>query len=1810
MRMALFASVGTAGRVLVALLVFLFMLQPVQAAQITISVEDQNQNPVSGYRYLVEEDLTFRPTPGLPDLTSLSFDFHKSHAPVAQDANGQGIQGATTGSSVTITVPDNKNYFVSVMPFDGYAMGGAPVAVTTGTTAKTVRVNKFPIPTAQISIRVFEDNNPVNGAIDQGERFLSHSIINGQKVPFTITLFEAAGQYGAAGGRVTQDAYGNPLGTEYDAAGNIISTPNTTNGFELTPDANGYLVIKNLPPGKYGVEVVPPPGPNGEPLWVQTSTIEGTRTIDAWVKANEPEVFVEFGPPGPHVFVGFVRTFDCLSGQPGLIDQYYDAQGTLQQNDSCAGITPTTGGATITGRIVDNHMSRPGPLPVNGQGGGFQFASGEPFPGCRIAVNLGIAGKTVYSGKCNADSTFTIDNLAPGSYSLSIWDDGLDMVIANHAFTVTGNAQTGYQVSTLVQQQVSNVNGSQPTTIPCGINGCDLGDIPVFNWFHKLEAEVFFDRNQNGYRDCVTALCNDPAVDDVPLHAESSAVNLRWRDGRIYQSQLLSSDGQAAFQQVFPFFHWLVAEVDFANFKATGATVTVDGGGPGPNLATDGLVPQADPTLPACIPNANGIGVSNSPCTFDGGVSRTETGPVLTYAFQGFLGQKNILQFGKSNYAPGENGGVTGVVVYAVTRAEDDPRYAVAEGWEPGIPRVQVALYQDFVDVNGQPVTGGDGKVDDINGVPGIQYADVDNYPLGWANGGVKGPEDIDRNGNGIFDQGDAVEVTWTDSWDDSKPTGCLGANNLAGLADDKCFDGLRNWNQVRPGVFDGGYAFSQNLPAGTYIVQSYTPPGYELVKEEDKNVDFGDEYAVPQSLPPVCVGAPHVVPPYLSRATVNGQLVMAGNPADFAAPYAGQTRPLCDTKQVVVADGKNAAADFHYFTQVPKAAHVVGGVINDLANEFNPNAPTFGEKFSPPWVPVAFYDYNGHEITRVYTDQYGKYNALLPSTSTVNVASPSGVSPNMITACMNDAGLIDNPAYTPGSNLPKKIVDPNYNPQYSQFCYTFQYMPGGTTYLDTPVVSVAAFAGSGKQLDCDAADQTPMIGSVSSVDSTAGAYIADATLAADASRMLTINSVGIRDVYNPSSDELTHKFIQRDYGFGTTQGQVQMVRSDGFAYNLLVSSWSDQTIQAPVPQNIPSGRYQLQVVHANGNVSPMGVTVTVGPLPPGNLVREVFPSPVAGATPIQDALDAANPGDLILVAPGTYDELPIMYKPVILQGAGAYSTIINARSVPAEKVQNWRAKIMGLFAQGAFDLLPGQGAEALPGQAPVLFDTEEGPGLTVVGKSVGPNRFRKHPSGIDGFTITGASTGGGIFLNAYITNFTISNNLITGNQGTYGGGIRLGHTALREQTANGLRHPDAKNRNVEIHHNMITRNGTFFGAGGGISIYTGARNYSIEKNLICGNFAKTDGGGIGHLGLSTGGKIRDNQIIFNQSFRQMPGETDGGGILIAGASNLNGGGISDGSGHVRIERNLIQGNHAGAGDGGGIALRRVNGQDIVKKSSKPSKWWRVRVVNNTIVNNVAGVAGAGISLKDAVRTTIWNNTIVNNESTATAGAAFVPGNPSRSTVQVAGIVSRQHETVAGLIQPASPSDQQRYGVPYSNPFLRNNILLHNRSRIYDLASNAVVDPVTGSPTYIDLGVEPALPGAQLRPNYSMLTDATGYNPTNITGGAPAQVFVNSYTNGSPFLTPSPLEFQTIMVAPALDEGGNWIEVRYAPLSINDVDGLDNAIDVPSDYHLNMSTGTNAAVDAGRGTRGGAPNLDIDGEPIVNIVDMGSDEVQ
>ena len=1693
-----------------ALLLSSVFFQP-DAYALTINVVGPANEAVADYRWLVEEDATKASVPNVPaDASNRSLNFHTSYMPVV--AAGNSTDPAKSPTNLALDAA--KRYYVSVLPRSGYQMGGA--AIAPGQTAVTIVVNKTPVPTAQISLFVYEDNHPISGgpSLPQ-EKGLAN---------LSITLKEAGGTYGQSGGQVTKDAFANPIGTTYQqlADGSFVYNPDGTpkvlalgNGF-IKSGPDGTALIKYLFPGKYTVEAIPPVG------WHQTSTFEGTKGIDAWVKPNEPPFFQEFGPAGHHIDIGFVR----------------DTKDTTVLN----------GTSTITGRVVNQHMSRPP---------NFTFVHGSPVPNCWVGLNemVMVGGRAVYTGPCNADSTFSIPNVPAGNYQLVVWDEFLDRLFAT-----------------------TNV------TVPPGGGAVNLLDVPVFDWFSHYQASAFFDTNQNGFRD----------TGEVGIPAQ--AMNLRFRDGSIYQSMTTDLLGNAYFHEVFPFFNWLVAEVDFARFKATGATVVVDGGGqipphngwtmpswgklnPQPQFDTDPVTGAATAT-PLVGPAGNNL-------------SRTETGPVLLQGLQNFLGQTNVVEWGKANYAPGENGGIAGIVHYGITRAEDDPRYAFAENWEPGIPRVQINLYRDC---------DNDGKIDqpDLAGAGCLTLSsqghvailsDVDNHPFGWSDGtAAQGPEDTKRNAAAGYSKGDAVDVAWTDSWDDSVPAGCQGQTFVSNGVTTDCYDGLRNFNQVRPAVFDGGYAFGgpagkPELPPGTYVVEAMTPPGYLHQGNGDKNVAFGDPPAPsPLALPPECVGDALPVPQYLNLFNDQMEPNTSYDPLN-----PGKTWNQCDRKKVLVAQGMNTPADFHMFTEVPVAGHVVGFILDLASNEFDSNAPTFGEKHAASWVPVSIRDWSGREISRVYADQWGHFNALMPSTYTINPPFPSGVSPNIVSTCINDPGPIqDTRAGSP--TFGQMIIDPNFSRQYSQFCYTFQYLPGKTTYLDTPVTPVAAFAGASQfPLDCEFDAATPVIYSVEGKTagglSYNGPYVQPPTTNIATQPRLTIVSAGMEEVPNPAYDgtAATTRTILRDHGFGATQGTGNVTLN---GLSLPIVSWSDGIIIARVPSGASTG--QLQVTRGNGKSSVTGVTVTVGGYGPtaSNVIRVVAPG-----TRIQAAIDAANRGDMIMVPPGTYDELVIMNKMVRLQGWGAPSTHINAAKSPAAKVVAWRSKIDQLLAAGGFDLLPGQTATD-------LFNTEEGPGIMVVPKASGTQAFvNVRNARIDGFTISGSDNAGGIFVNGYANYLEISNNKLIGNNGVYGGGIRLGHPNLANPAVVPANdgwfggYTNAKNNFVKIHHNHVTQNGSRNGTGSGIALHTGSHNYNVSSNHICGNFSMSGGGGIGHQGFSNGGTIANNTVIFNQAYN--PGaNVSGGGIFIGGQASLAPQTTprpSPGTGNVTVSSNLIQGNQAGAGDGGGIRAEFVNGLDVRRGANNPAGWYQLTLTNNKLVNNMAAMAGGGISLQDTVKASITGNTVANNDSTATAGTAFPPGSPNLSLPQPAGIVARAHSKLLfNTIGAASG-----YKVPYSNPALANNIVWHNRSFYWTIdrttvpATYGLVPNISaGQPAvYSDLGVlGTALQGTwpayadvgadKLNPTNSILTNAAGYDVSN---SATAPAFLAEYFNGDKGLSiQQPGLISNIATAPAMDEGGNWLDARFGPLTQYLICPTPGACSLYGDYRLQAYGGIGA----------------------------------
>ena len=124
------------------------------------------------------------------------------------------------------------------------------------------------------------------------------------------------------------------------------------------------------------------------------------------------------------------------------------------------------------------------------------------------------------------------------------------------------------------------------------------------------------------------------------------------------------------------------------------------------------------------------------------------------------------------------------------------------------------------------------------------------------------------------------------------------------------------------------------------------------------------------------------------------------------------------------------------------------------------------------------------------------------------------------------------------------------------------------------------------------------------------------------------------------------------------------------------------------------------------------------------------------------------------------------------------------------------------------------------------------------------------------------------------------------------------------------------------------------------MSFCTGNDYYKFNYNWVCGNISAGEGGGLVHLGEIYNGHIEHNSIVFNQSSNPtIP--TNGGGIMVQGTPDTDPTcgtvpdadcppGLSDGTGPgLVINANLIQGNSAESGSGGGIRLQQVNGTEV-----------------------------------------------------------------------------------------------------------------------------------------------------------------------------------------------------------------------------------------------------------------------------------------
>ena len=1206
---------------------------------------------------------------------------------------------------------------------------------------------------------------------------------------------------------------------------------------------------------------------------------------------------------------------------------------------------------------------------------------------------------------------------------------------------------------------------------------------------------------------------------------------------------------------------------------------------------------------------------------------------------------------GVATPTPAENGGISGTVVYASTRPFDDPQLLVQNAWEPLVPNVQVNLYQETTNADGfttltlvdSTLTSSWDKwaqgfrTDGTGTGTLLQNADGTTNPVTGAsnNGYITNMNCPGQDPTSPFFQTLQGSKMWLDTADVNGVKKTLAYDSQF-----KCFDGWSVMNQIQPAPYDGKYQFpsvtdrdpvtgrpsgtghlngvatavagtncavcianpddgNPMLPAGKYVVEVVVPSGWELVKEEDKNILIGDIFIAPVTQQFGGLGNIFILP---DQAAVNAYYNAnnAQNPttnlgsihtplSDFAmnvdqvwpcagqirtvpdylslfpgvqqvAPFAGASRPLCDRKEVVLSDQMAANTKFFIYTTNPIAGKFTGMMTNDMASEFDPFSPQFGEKFGAPNLPVNMRDFMGTEMSRVYGDQWGVYNGMYFSTWEVNPPNPTGYAPQMSIACMNDPGpILDTNQFLPGTTTAnptygQMIVDPAYNPAYSNFCYEQMFMPGMTNYMDTPVTPVMAFADHYNLPDAEFPNGTPMTKRAdflnNGVTATGGTNgTGNGPWSPSLTASLTLAAVGDMAVQNPQYTgpsgaiaPYNAKTVIRHYGFGTqctalssTCAAVSGVTIGGVPAT--VQSWNDSTITVALPSGakVPTCMAQqhqaaqqcgeVVITAGNGKTSITGITATFGGKKPTLVTKsspvtttfgEFFPNP------LQTAIDSATPGDLLIVDAGSYSENLIMWKPVRLQGVGAGSVIINGDAQPAGKMDPWRRRVDCLFgltiqgwtnggnsafdAPGGFtcpanmffrsDRLPFEGfvgwdaasngnlAQVL--QEPSLMGAYEGAGVTVVGRGIrqpnasdlwgqgggagtyvdgsvyisnsnrdcnsattgatpnandyGTGNFNCNPSGVDGVTVTNSSQGGGgIYLHGWNNNFQIANDRIVANAGTLSGGINIGNgesppvaildnticgntgatptplcPPIPDGTAVGAAIPAQLQTNVHVHHNQVIDNASigdalFSGSpagAGGITISAGSDNYEIDHNWVTANLTSSDGGGIAHMGVSFNGSIHNNIVMFNEANNPTLA-VDGGGIIVMGAQQdrtlVNAGvecggtqdldcppGIGDGTGPgLVIDSNLILGNSAAYGSGGGINLRQVNGTEVEAFPAQPNRWYGVTVTNNIIANNVAGWDGGGISMQDSFKTTVVNNTIVANDTTASAGVLF-----------------------------------------------------------------------------------------------------------------------------------------------------------------------------------------------------------------------------
>ena len=365
------------------------------------------------------------------------------------------------------------------------------------------------------------------------------------------------------------------------------------------------------------------------------------------------------------------------------------------------------------------------------------------------------------------------------------------------------------------------------------------------------------------------------------------------------------------------------------------------------------------------------------------------------------------------------------------------------------------------------------------------------------------------------------------------------------------------------------------------------------------------------------------------------------------------------------------------------------------------------------------------------------------------------------------------------------------------------------------------------------------------------------------------------------------------------------------------------------------------------------------------DLIRESINVPEE-ITTIQEAIEAAVSGEIIIVSPGTYYENINFLGKAITVGSLYYTTQDTSYISQTVIDGGQSGRVV------TFDSCEGSNS-VLSGFTITNGETTSGGGGIYCGDNASPalNNLR--------ILNNQASQGGGLYFGENSTT-SITSTLIQDNLSLYsGGGAYLYYCNLImedtvvENNESGFEgggisctSSELNMENVSFINNFATSNS---GEGGGISNY-----YNSEINmvscLIDGNYAG-NGGGIHCYEMSS-------LNLLNTVIRNNESKTSGGGIYYAYGSELTienseivnnsagykGGGLWLSSNNMSLNNVLIAGNTAEE-DGGGIRL---------------SAFSEVILVNTTIVGNTTNGDGGGIfsyygnNNTNLINSVMWNN--------------------------------------------------------------------------------------------------------------------------------------------------------------------------------------------------------------------------------------------